>query len=564
MPACRRRTSRSTRSRASSPRSTSRGRTSRRTWTRRSRHGRASSELQWHQSWTPKERSSRSRASDEDIQKRLSDLETQKNNAFNAQLASFKTQARRGSEKVRSRPAGPQDAVQRRSREGECRPGAGRSASRQREADLQAQLAQKTNELQSAQAQTQAQLAALTSQKQQEDLVSQQLIGLYSVAQTDIAAKNYPKALTSLQAIGAYVNSSEVATLPGIARRRPVDEFIVESLTNLVQGEMDKGKVDTASLVDAANRMSTIRSPWSPARRPPAPGGSLTLRQPTGRRWRRFPRSRRATRISPARCGTPRLRGRMRFARGSRAPKVRTPRAVTPKCWPLTATRWGTCRRTPVGGRNAFQHRHGRFGTGRAEGPGRPDAGSGPGAGPGDDAAPAAQVRRCGSPVPRGAAELSAELAGWTLFGGSTKHSGLNAQASSDIKGQTDQAAALNAQLASVQKDLSSRAGEITGIKKSLMGLVGMSGDPAATPTADVMTAVNRKFGDLSGGAGFIERCRGARLRQAQANAETLQKRIDDLSAEKRPPARLTPDGVSAFPIGHNGVRRRCKAPREP
>ena len=198
--------------------------------------------------------------SDQDIQKRLSDLEAQKNSAFNAQLAAFRTQADADRKKSE---AALQDLKSQFNAD-LAKANADRqqvvSASHQREADLQAQLAQKTNELQNAQAQTQAQLTALTSQKQQEDLVSQQLVGLYSVAQADIAAKNYSKALASLQAISSYVNSSDVATLPGIARRRPVDQFIVESLTSLVQGEMDKGKVDTASLVDAANRITGIRT----------------------------------------------------------------------------------------------------------------------------------------------------------------------------------------------------------------------------------------------------------------------------------------------------------------
>ena len=64
--------------------------------------------------------------------------------------------------------------------------------------------------MRAAQAQSQQQLQALTSQKQQEDLAAQQLVGLYAVAQADIAAKDYKKALTSLQAIGGYVNSADV------------------------------------------------------------------------------------------------------------------------------------------------------------------------------------------------------------------------------------------------------------------------------------------------------------------------------------------------------------------
>ena len=132
--------------------------------------------------------------SDQDIQKRLADLEAQKNSQFNSQLATFRAQADADRKKSE---AALQD-LRTQFNTDLAKANADRaqvlSASRQREADLQAQLNAKTQELQSAQAQTQQQLAALTSQKQQEDLVSQQLVGLYSVVQADIGAKSFPKA----------------------------------------------------------------------------------------------------------------------------------------------------------------------------------------------------------------------------------------------------------------------------------------------------------------------------------------------------------------------------------
>ncbi len=81
---------------------------------------------------------------------------------------------------------------------------------------------------------------------------------------------------------------------------------------------------------------------------------------------------------------------------------------------------------------------------------------------------------------------------------------GLSAQASSDFRGQSDQVAALNVQLASLRKDIADRTTEITGIKRSLMNLVGMSGDPASTPTDVVMNAVNKGFGGFSGAQGDV------------------------------------------------------------
>ena len=471
--------------------------------------------------------------SDQDIQKRLSDLEAQKNTAFNTQLAVFRTQADTDRKKSE---AALQD-LRTQYNTDLAKANADRqqvvSASRQREADLQAQLTQKTNELQNAQAQTQAQLTALTSQKQQEDLVSQQLVGLYSVAQTDIAAKNYPKALTSLQAISSYVNSSDVATLPGIARRRPVDQFIVESLTSLVQGEIDKGKGDTASLVDAASRITTIRTLVSSADGLLRAGKVSDAEAAYGQALAAIPEVAKSYAY---------FTGRTRDTEsarqdGLRAGLTRAESAYAAGRYPemLAAYRDALGYLPESSGRLAATLSN--IGTGASA-----------------LAAQKAQADQTQAAAPalaqgttllqqRKYADASAQFlivlqnypqssqAGPSVRGLNDSIAGLNAQASSDIKGQTDQAASLNAQLASVQKDLSSRAGEITGIKKSLMGLVGMSGDPAGTPTADVMTAVNRKFGDLAGAQGSSSDI-AARLRQAQTNAEGLQKRIDDLSAE--------------------------------
>ncbi len=198
--------------------------------------------------------------SDQAIQKRLADLEAQQGTQVTSQLASYRAQAEADRQKSEAALQDLRNQYNTDLAKANADRSQALSDARKQEADLQTQLSQQTQALQAAQAQTQQQLATLASQKQQEDLVAQQLVGLYSVVQDDIGAKNYPKALTSLQAISSYVNSADVATLPGIATRRPVDLFIVDSLTSLVQGEMAKAQTDTASLVDTASMIRDIRS----------------------------------------------------------------------------------------------------------------------------------------------------------------------------------------------------------------------------------------------------------------------------------------------------------------
>ncbi len=197
--------------------------------------------------------------SDQDIARRLSEVEARKNSEFTAQLDTFRRQAeeeRRASEANLRALETEFNANLARANEERQKVLAD---SRKREEELRAQLDQRTRDLESDKAKAEAALRALASQKEKEDLATGQLVGMYTVAKTDIAAKNYARALASLQAIRDYVNRDEVMALPAVARRREVDLFVVESLTSLVKAEEDKPKTDTTSLVAAAGQVADIR-----------------------------------------------------------------------------------------------------------------------------------------------------------------------------------------------------------------------------------------------------------------------------------------------------------------
>jgi hypothetical protein len=404
------------------------------------------------------------------------------------------------------------------------------SDAKQREADLQAQLSQKTRELQNAQDQTQAQLKALTSQKQQEDLVSQQLVGLYSVAQADIAARNYQKALTSLQAIGSYVNSAEVITLPGMAKRRTVDLFIVDSLTSLVQGQIDKGGADTTSLVNAANQISVIRARVEEAdgslrvgRIADAErlyGQALSVIPEVTRSYAYFTaRSRDAEngRQDALRAGL--TRAESAFEAGRYAEMLSAYREAlgflpeTPARLEKTLSNIGT-----AGAALASQKTQ-------------------------------TEQSRSAAPLLAQAATLLKQgqngdaLAHYLTILGTYP---LSSQATAAVQGISDAAAGmgsradvrlaarekeLNDQVAALQKNLSGRATEIIGIKKSLMGLLGMTGDPAAADATALTDALNARYGDVAGAQGASGDL-NVRLAKAQQNAHALQVKIDQLSAD--------------------------------
>jgi hypothetical protein len=184
--------------------------------------------------------------SDQAIEKRLQDLEAQKNAETARQLESFRQQAEADRAKAEQNLKSLETQFNANLAKANTERQQVLADSRKREEDLRSQLEQKTQVLESEKARAQQALNTLATRQEQEDLVSGQLIGLYAVARGDIAQRNYPKALQSLKAVGNYVNSQDVAALPGIAKRRAFDLFVVDSLTALVQGEMDKGNADTA------------------------------------------------------------------------------------------------------------------------------------------------------------------------------------------------------------------------------------------------------------------------------------------------------------------------------
>lgn len=136
---------------------------------------------------------------------------------------------------------------------------------RKREQELKGQFSQKTATLESAQARAEQALAAIAAQREKEDLTIGQLSGLYGGVRDEISRRQYEKALTGLKSIREFVERAEIATLPGLVARREFDEFVIDSLSSYVQGEIDKAKIDTATLLQAANQFTLLRQRVSEA-----------------------------------------------------------------------------------------------------------------------------------------------------------------------------------------------------------------------------------------------------------------------------------------------------------
>jgi hypothetical protein len=478
--------------------------------------------------------------SDQDIQKRLADLEAQKNAQTNVQLTAYRAQA----EADRQKSAAALQDLQNQYNADLAKANADRaqavSDARKREADLQAQLSQQTQAAQAAQAQTQQQLAALTSQKQQEDLVSQQLVGLYSVAQSDIAAKNYAKALASLQAISSYVNSTEVATLPGIAKRRPVDLFIVDSLTSLVQGEMEKAQTDTASLVETANMIRDVRTAVTAADSQLQQGNvaaaeaqytqALSVIPEIQKSYAYFTtRSREAesTRQEALRSGL--ARAEAAFAAG-RYPETiaayRDALAYLPESPARIAA--AVANVGAAGATLASQ---------------KSQADQTQAAAPGLAQADGLLARHQYTDAIAGYLAVlqvypQSAQATPAVKGINASIAGLTTDASTNFQTQSTQVSALRSQLTTVQSKLNAGLAEITTFKKGAMDLLGQAGDPAAVDSAALVQGLQKRFGDLSSATSASADLQKSLADAAKRSAD-LADQVSRLSAQN---ARLTSD----------------------
>ena len=76
-------------------------------------------------------------------------------------------------------------------------------------------------------------MAALTSQGQKEQLVLDQISSSYAQVGAAMNGARYDDALGSLAALAGYLDQVNVASLPAVERRKPVDIFLIDALGKL-------------------------------------------------------------------------------------------------------------------------------------------------------------------------------------------------------------------------------------------------------------------------------------------------------------------------------------------
>ncbi len=135
------------------------------------------------------------------------------------------------------------------------------SEAQNREAELTERMDAKTRELETEKTEAQLEIQKLTEENEQETLVENQIIGFYKSIEDRIKEGELDRASSELKNLENYLYDDSVIGFSGIARRREIDLFVIDSLTKLVNAtKIDpQEEQDTMSLIDAADRLKEIQ-----------------------------------------------------------------------------------------------------------------------------------------------------------------------------------------------------------------------------------------------------------------------------------------------------------------
>jgi len=128
----------------------------------------------------------------------------------------------------------------------------------QREAELRSQYAAGQAKAQGEAARVSEELARMQADRQKEQLVLDQIYGGYNGVNRALQAGDYAGALTSLDTVRTYFDNPDVASLPTIQKRRPVELFLVGSLEELIKNRKASASADAASLLQSSTDLRAV------------------------------------------------------------------------------------------------------------------------------------------------------------------------------------------------------------------------------------------------------------------------------------------------------------------
>lgn len=199
-----------------------------------------------------------------EINTRLKTFEDQKNAEFAQQLSAFRAQNEAALQQKEAQIKAQQQQIQATLAQANKERQQLIDQAQAQEAQLRTQYEAKTQQLQSANQQlkaestaTQQKLQALSLQSQNEQLVSDQIVGSYNAILGDIQQAHYTQANADIASLKNLLNSSSVDSVPTLAKRRPVDLELLQSLQELIKARTQPGRpaVDPA-VIQRSNQVA--------------------------------------------------------------------------------------------------------------------------------------------------------------------------------------------------------------------------------------------------------------------------------------------------------------------
>ncbi|HET6486414.1 MAG TPA: hypothetical protein VFH83_08335, partial [Spirochaetia bacterium] len=196
------------------------------------------------------------------VNKRIADLEAKSRADVDAQLAAFRAQADKDRADREKALAAIQTEYQKSLAQAQADRARLQQDSAKQQADLQAGFQQKQLALEKDKAAALAELDRLRQQQNQEQLVQDQILTYYQKARDAVQSGQPAAAQKVLADLRKYLGDPTLAALPGIARRRPVDLFLADSLEQLIQSQAAPSAATPIApdLLASANLITTVAS----------------------------------------------------------------------------------------------------------------------------------------------------------------------------------------------------------------------------------------------------------------------------------------------------------------
>ena len=198
--------------------------------------------------------------SEDAVARRIADFEAKSRTSLDAQLATFRTQSEADrAEKERTIEKLQAEYQQSLAAAQADRTKAQEEAAR-RQSELEAGSRQKQIALEQDKASALAELEKLRQQQGKEQLVLDQFLSYYQKARDQIHAAQPGAARKVLADFRTYLDDPDLAALPGIVRRRPVELFLIDSLDQLIRAQAAPAgdTQNVQALVASANLISSV------------------------------------------------------------------------------------------------------------------------------------------------------------------------------------------------------------------------------------------------------------------------------------------------------------------